>query len=267
MGSSLCRVCGQEFKRGDPKPCALCLEFKALKHSHAIPNSSFKRIFNGRQAITITDDVDTYGKGTNDSWKTYQLCNECEQHLNQSYEAYSLLFLRGEKGKKIEHDKGITFSEVDIRKLQLFFLSIFWRAANSEDLAYSHVFIPEPWNNELREYILKRQSVPLNLVTVKISRLTYRSKKGGDSEKILKGIINTPFCRILPYSLFSFCFLMEGFFIEIFTPGFGFKREGVINPKKDILIVPFIDLFDIPEFKKTIIVGIQKGFKNKERRG
>ena len=97
-GSSFCKVCGQEFERGDPKPCALCLEFKALKRSHAIPNSSFQKIFNGRQGIVVSNDVDTYVKRTNDSWKKYQLCDECEQHLNKSYEGYSLLFLRGKKG-------------------------------------------------------------------------------------------------------------------------------------------------------------------------
>ena len=34
-------------------------------------------------------------------------------------------------------------------------------------------------------------------------------------------------------------------------PGHGFKAKWVISPKKDILVVPFIDLFDIPEFKQA----------------
>ncbi|MFZ2171945.1 MAG: hypothetical protein WAW61_20175 [Methylococcaceae bacterium] len=255
------------FERGDLKPCALCLEFKDLKRSHAIPNSVFKKLFNrgGGQAIVVNNDVETYAKRTNDSWWEHQLCLGCERHLNESYEEYSLLFLRGKRGKKIEHDRDITFSEVDITKIQLFFLSIFWRAANSEDLAYSHVFIPEPWNNELREYIFKKLPVPLNLATVKISCLTYKGKMDGDSEKIISGIIKTPFLRIQLYNHVSFCFLFEGFFIEIFTPGFGFKREGIINPKKNVLVVPVIDLFDILEMKEAIKVGIQKGFKDKAK--
>jgi len=266
-GSSFCKVCGQVFERGDLKPCALCLEFKDLKRSHAIPNSVFKKLFNrgGGQAIVVNNDVETYAKRTNDSWWEHQLCLGCERHLNESYEEYSLLFLRGKRGKKIEHDRDITFSEVDITKIQLFFLSIFWRAANSEDLAYSHIFIPEPWNNELREYIFKKQPVPLNLVTVKISYLTYEGSNGDYSEKVAKGIIPSPFSRRLPYSRFSFCFLIEGFFIEFFTPGFGFKRVGVINPKKNILVVPFIDLLDIPEFVQGITMGIKKGFKEKAK--
>ncbi|GEM_PF-656158 len=262
-GSSFCKVCGQEFERGDPKPCALCLEFKALKRSHAIPNSIFKKLSDGCQSIVVTNDADTYAKRNNNSWWTYQLCDECEQLLNHSYEKYSLLFLRGEKGKKIEHDdRGITYSEVNIGKIQLFFLSIFWRAANSEDSAYSHVFIPEPWNNELREFIFKQQPVPLNLVTVKVSHLRYEGRNGDQSEKVAKGIIPSPFNRRLLYSRFSFCFLIEGFFIEFFTPGFGFKRVRVINPKMNILVVPFIDLFDIPELVQGITVGIKKGFKD-----
>jgi len=187
-GSSLCKVCGQKFKGGVPKPCALCLNFNELKRSHAIPNSSFKKIFRGRHAKIVTNDTETDGNRTNDSWKTHQLCNECEQHLNSSYEGYSLLFLRGEKGKKTESENHISFSELKIEKLQLFFLSIFWRAANSEDEAYREMYIPEPWNNELREYIYKNQFVPLSLMTVKISRLTFRGKKEGEAQVILNGI-------------------------------------------------------------------------------
>ncbi len=265
-GSSLCRVCGQAFKSGDPKPCALCLEFKDLKRSHAIPNSSFIEIFNGGQGITVTDDIDTYAKRNNDSWWTRQLCNECEQHLNQSYEKYSLSFLRGGKGEKIEYTKGNTFSEVDIEKIQLFFLSIFWRAVNSEEPAYNYVFIPEPWNDQLREYINKKQPTPLNLATVKISCLTYKGKRDDRSERAVKGIIIKPFIRFLPYRLYAFCFLLEGFFIEIFTPGFGFKREGILNPKNNNLFVPYVDVYDIPEVIQTIKIGIMKGFKNNKKK-
>ncbi|MDO9106179.1 MAG: hypothetical protein Q7U57_14600 [Methylovulum sp.] len=229
-----------------------------MKRSHAIPNSSFKKIFSGRQARILTNDAETHGNPTNDSWKTYQLCNECEQHLNKSYEGYSLLFLRGKKGKKIESDGHITFSELKIEKLQLFFLSIFWRAANSEDVAYREIFIPEPWNNELREYIYKNHFVPLNLMTVKISRLTYRGKKEGKTQMILNGMIFKPFYRQLLYNCFAFCFLFEGFFVEIFMPGHGFKAKGVINPKKDILVASFLDLFDIPEFKQAASVMDKK---------
>jgi hypothetical protein len=229
-GSSLCKskICGQEFKHSEPKPCSLCLKFEELKQSHAIPNSCFRKVKNrSGQAITISGDTNTYAKRTQESWWTYQLCDACEKHLNDSYEKYALLFLREKKGVNEENSGNIIFSDIDIVKIQSFFLSIFWRAANSADLAYSSVFIPEPWNNELREYIFKKQPVPYNHV--------------------------------------SFYFLFEGFFIEIFTPGFGFKREGIINPKKNILVVPVIDLFDIPEMKEAIIVGIQKGFKDKAK--
>lgn len=121
--------------------CALCLKHSNLQRSHAIPDSIFRKITksNNGQAIIIKDDEDTPLHLSSDSWWSYQLCIACEQHINASYEQYSISVLRAHKGVFKKCSAGVTFTEIDTKKLQLFFLSILWRAASSDSYAYSKV--------------------------------------------------------------------------------------------------------------------------------
>lgn len=248
--------------------CALCLNNADLRRSHAIPDSVFKRISkeNNGQSIRFKDDDMSLVDYSSDSWWEYQLCGNCEQHLNRNYEQYSLSAMRAGKGKISKHDIGVTFSEVDTLKLQLFFLSIFWRAANSHNEAYQKVYIPEPWNNELRLHLLNKTRVPLRFMTVKISRLIDRSTDGGFSLSNLKNVIASPFFRKLPNRKFSFCFLFEGFFIEIFMPGYTLKQraaKGVINPLNKAVVAPYLNIFDIPEILNLLVAGYKKNLEGK----
>jgi hypothetical protein len=248
--------------------CSLCLTTKALKRSHAIPDSIFKKIFkaNDGKAIRFNDDDTSHITYSSDSWWEYQLCTECEQHLNNSYEQYSLSAIRGGKGNVLTHERGVTFKKIDISKLQLFFISIFWRAANSKNEAYQNICISEQLNNEIRLHLLNKKCVPLVLITVKISRLIDKTPKNGFDLTALKSMIISPFSRCLPNQKFSFCFTFEGFFIELFTPGLGYKNRpttGLINPSKEVIIAPFIDIFDIPEVLQLLITGYGKYEENK----
>lgn len=248
--------------------CALCLEQKDLRRSHAIPDSIFKRITrkNNGHAISFKDDAASLVDYSSDSWWDYQLCDSCEQHLNFGYEQYSLSAIRGGKGVVIKHDLGITLIKIDTLIIQLFFLSIFWRAANSKNEAYRKVYIPEPWNNVLRTHLLNKSRVPLRFMTVKISRLIDRSAEAGFSPEILKSVIVSPFFRKLPERKFSFCFIFEGFFIEIFVPGYTLKHratKGVVNPLNNIISAPYVNVFDIPEFVQVLVSGYRKNLEGK----
>ena len=250
--------------------CALCLTTADLRRSHAIPNSVFKRVSkeNNGQSIRFNDDDTSLVDYSSDSWWEHQLCSDCEQHLNFRYEQYSLSAIRGGKGKGkfAKHDFGVTFSEIDTLKLQLFFLSIFWRAANSKNEAYQKVYIPEPWNNELRLHLLNKTRVPLRFMTVKISRLIDRSTDNDFSLSTLKNFIASPFFRKLPNRKFAFCFLFEGFFIEIFMPGYTLKQrtaKGVINPLSKIIAAPYLNIFDIPEILNLLVAGYKKNLEGK----
>ena len=260
----MCQVCGQKFKPSGQKPCALCLKFKDLVLSHAIPNASFKKISKGRQPVIVTANG-RHPKGGNESFKTYQLCSGCEKFLNEEYDSYALPRLRGQKGKRILYGEGVTLRGIDLTKLQLFFLSVFWRAANSEHPAYSQVFIPEPWNNEIRECILNKQPVPLVLSTVRISLIKDQRKEISLNDEALAEIIMEPFHRLFDNNI-SFNFIFEGWFFEIFIPGLGLgerQSTGVINSERIRLACPFIHPYDIPEFSETIILGIQKDLEKK----
>ncbi len=243
--------------------CALCLSTTDLQRSHAIPNSIFKKILkqNNGQAIMFNDDETSPVDYSSNSWWAYQLCSNCEQHLNTSYEQYSLSAIRGGKAEVIKQNLYIIIKNIDTLKLQLFFLSILWRAANSQNEAYQKINISESLNNDLRRHLLNKTRVPLHLISVKISRLTDRTKNGGFSQAMLRDIICSPFNRSLPNQRHSFCFLFEGFFIEIFFPGHTSKNrneKGVINPLNNIILVPYLDIFDIPEVVKLLVSGYKK---------
>ena len=248
--------------------CALCLAVTDLRRSLAIQDAVFKRIAkeNNGQSIRFDDSDTSLVEYSSDSWWEYQLCGGCEQHLNLSYEQYSLSAIRAGKGKIFKHQFGVTFSEIDTLKLQLFFLSIFWRAANSRNEAYQKVYIPEPWDNELRIHLLNKSRVPLRFMTVTISRLIDRSAKDGFSLEVLKSLIISPFFRKLPNRKFSFCFLFEGFFIEIFMPGHTLKQravKGIINPLSKAIVAPYLDIFDTPEILGLFVAGYKKNLEGK----
>jgi hypothetical protein len=275
-GSGLCKVCGHEFEAGDQKPCALCLKFKSLRKSHAIPNSSFKKIFNGRQAVVVTDDGE-YAKKTNDSWWTEQLCDDCEKFLNKNYDAYSLARLRGDRGGKIPQNEYLTLQDVDFARLYTFFLSVFWRAANSDDPAYRRVFIThQPWNEQIRKYLYAQNQDLIGLLKIATIRLSFL--KDMREEKFLKDnclseIIPMPFHRLDEKNeRVSFCFIMEGFFVEIFTPGLRLserKTKGIIDIRSienNKLDCSFVHPYDIPELAKPIFIGVGAGFKKKQKK-
>ncbi|CAG0990285.1 hypothetical protein ANRL3_02727 [Anaerolineae bacterium] len=274
-GSGLCKGCGHEFEAGDQKPCALCLQFKPLRKSHAIPDACFREISKGRQAIAVTDDG-KYAKKTNDSWWIKQLCDDCETYLNKNYDAYSLARLRGGRGQKIQHNEYLTLQDVDFVKLYTFFLSVFWRAANSDNPAYRCVYIPQPWNEQIREYVLGQNPDLIGILKIATVRLSFlkdlREEKFLD-DNCLSETIAEPFARLDEKNeRASFNFIMKGFFVEIFTPGLRLserKTKGIIDLRcieNNKLDCSFVHPYDIPELAKTIFVGVRPGFKKSKKK-
>ena len=103
-------------------------------------------------------------------------------------------------------------------------------------------------------------------MTVKIFRLIDRSAEDGFSLSNLKDFIASPFFRKLPNRKFSFCFLFEGFFIEIFMPGYTLKQrtaKGLINPLSKTIAVPYLNIFDIPEVLNIFVAGYKKNLDGK----
>lgn len=238
--------------------CKFCEEDRELLNSHAIPNSIFKRIFrqDSGKATVITADSNTPTYFSSDSWKEKMLCPDCEQFFNSKYEKYSLEIIRG----AVYHDKGVTFKDLEATKLVGFCISIFWRAANSSHQSYDKVLIPETWNEQIRTCLFDGQFVSRKYVCVKINRLIDRTPKGFSLEE-LRSIVMSPIFRRYGYGRYSFLFLLEGFLVEIFMPGLKYKekdRKSTINKNQKILLVPYIDVFDVPELKECMILGYGK---------
>ncbi len=243
------------------KKCLMCGNKSELQNSHAIPDAFFKRIYrsNAGKAIVVPGGGDEPIHYSSDSWATIQLCSSCESLLNVSYEQYSIKALRGKGCRIIKHDDGVAFNGIIGKTLVSFFISVFWRAANSKHPNYSKVMIPEPWNSQIRSKLISKQNIPANLATVKVSRLIDRTE--WFSLASLKSLIVNPFFRKVAHRRYSFCFIFEGFLIEVFTPGLALRERsqaGVLGNQTKILSVPFIDIFDIPEMEEVMVEGYGK---------
>ncbi|MFM8342093.1 MAG: hypothetical protein ACKN9F_07735 [Methylomonas sp.] len=236
------------IEKTSEKPCALCFGFRELQRSHAIPNSFFKKVINGRQATVVTKNGKC--KPSNSSWASYQLCYDCENHLNKSYEQYSVSFLKGKRGIVNKNQNSIEFYNLEIEIIYLFFLSVFWRAANSEIIEYSKVVIPDIWSDRIRKSIANKDIGSSELVKVRLSRLIYK-----DETEKTKQLIAIPFCRQISEQNFCFCFVFGGFFIEFFLPSIDLCGNGVVTLETRELKIPFIDLYNIPELFDIVEKG------------
>lgn len=241
--------------------CKLCLSSSDLRNSHAIPDAFFKRILgaNNGQAKLLDSSLLGY-KVSSDSWATYQLCGGCEQHLNTSYEGYSIGVLRGHGGVAKKSEAGVTFSGIDANRICMFFISILWRAACSNHDSYSGAVLPYAFyeNNtaeKLRLSIYDNLIIPTNLVSIKISRLL--DSKVGFSAMVLKDLIVAPFHR--PFGerrKVSVNFVVEGFLITLIMPGVSHnerKNHNVVERTKNLIFAPYLEITNDIDLAKILV--------------
>ena len=236
------------------RKCRLCQLDKDLENSHAIPNSYFKRIFrqnNGKGKLLTPGVVE--GKNTSESFATSQLCNDCEKHLNETYEKYSIDALRGKHGNTKTTSHGVTFSNINVNTLRMFFISIFWRAAISDHQAYDQAVMPEEfYHNDtseiIRAAIKDNNIISSNLISIKLSRLT--DNLYGFSNTVLKDFILLFFHR--PYvnsNKVSVNFVIEGFLVTIIMPGLSVsekRKDNILDRKSSIFVAKFLEISKDP---------------------
>ncbi|MCO7227549.1 hypothetical protein [Pleionea sp. CnH1-48] len=252
--------------------CKLCNEKEELQLSHAVGNSVFKKISrrNSGKVISITSGNEPVAY-SNDSWAEHQLCSKCERLLNHEYEDYSLGVLRGRGGTFIKTDAGLSLRNINQHRLIMYFLSIYWRAANSAHPAYKNVLLAERESEFLRHAILNNSRVSSGKVSIKISRVLDLSKSKGFTSDAIKQLIVSPFLRInenYKENKVSVCFMFEGFFIEIFTKALSIKERrihGVLSRTQTSLMVPYLNLFDIEEIVDLMVVGYGKHIDGNSR--
>ena len=154
----------------------------------------------------------------------------------------------------------------------MYFLSIVWRVANSDHPSYKNVRLLDADNEFLRLAILSNKKIPPHKYSVQVSRVIDKTSRGdGFSLETLKNIIVSPFNRVYGGEAaknISVCLMFEGFFIEVFTRGLGWKagvRKGILSKNKNILFVPHLDLFKIDEIVDLLVVGYGKQVEGRSR--
>lgn len=252
--------------------CKLCFNYGALEKSHAYGRAVFRRLFKpgSGKAVAITYGT-TPNKYSSDGWAEYQLCKCCEMLLNARYEDYSLGVLRAKYGTIEKSEFGLSFTGIDQHKLIMYFLSIYWRAANSSHRAYKHVELNCPDNEYFRRVILNDLAVPPRKLSVKVSRLKNYTKVKGLSEQGIKEWLLSPFPQTYTNdsrSAGTICFVFEGFLIEIYLNGLNIKRRqepGVLSKKRKRLIIQYLDLFKVSHIVNMIAAGYEKEIKGNSR--
>lgn len=252
--------------------CKLCLNKKTLRRSHVIPNAIFKRLFRENQgkAIIFSDEESSWLEYSSDSWWEPLLCEECESLINRSYEQYALAALRNSLRSVVVQrvGEGIVFSSIDTVRIQLFIVSMMWRAAVSTLPVYSKVYLPPVWEKEIRDCLLKQKKLRSSLVSIRMSRLSDGTPNGFSLES-LKSLIVSPLFRDHGRN-FSFCFVVEGFFLEVFVPGLKVQernRLGVLKANQQSLFVKYLDIFDVPELVKLMVSGYGNYVEGRSRIG
>lgn len=244
--------------------CKLCLNEERLKNSHVIGDSVFKKIFraNSGKAISLSSSEEDI-KYSSDSWAQPLLCSSCEKYLNEKFEQYSLAVLRGRHTKVQRTEYGLTLLGADTKKLNMYFISLLWRAANSSHNAYLDVFLNDEDNEYLRHSIFSNSQIPLKRLSVKISRLIDYTENGFTLD-ILKKFIVSPFSRIGVSGnkkIKVVCFTFEGFFVEFFMPGLTSKfrnERGVIYKEKNAITIPNVDVLQISEIFENMVTNYGK---------
>lgn len=242
--------------------CKLCDKEKNLMSYHAIPNAIFRKLFHefSGKSIAFRMDDDSPVGFSSESWAEYQLCSDCEGLINSNYEQYAISLIRGSEKNVYKSDYGVSFKNAKNDKFILFLVSILWRAAESSNPAYLNIVLPDNIKNYIKNCILYSADVPKNLLSIEISRLKDFTVENGFSDKDLKGIIVSPFCRVRRNQA-SFCFLLEGFFVEIFFPAHQFKcreKANVIKFDGNFINAPYVDIFSIPELLDAMKCGYEK---------
>lgn len=236
--------------------CLFCNEKKELQRSHVINKSIFSKLLkncpetNAARVISLKSPII---KNSNDNWTDRLLCRDCESYFNTHFDDYGLHALRGEIiGVKITRTKDkVCYFNVDADKIFLYILSLYWRGVVSKHPSYDTIIS----NEAILSYIknaLKCRNSDLEYINVKIS-IIYDGLGVVDSE-VVKHMMVSPFSRLYETNLlFSFCFLMEGFFIEIIFGKLPYKMKkkgSWLNPKLKFLKCDLINLHDITELHK-----------------
>ncbi|CAM0619024.1 hypothetical protein [Acinetobacter baumannii] len=195
------------------------------------------------------------------------LCGECEHKLNKKYEDYSLNILRN-RIKSVKHKKRDNHYEiqgVDQNKLILYLLSIMWRGieSNHEVFKKLKIFDESPLaKNFLKESVKNERVFLTECYDLRISKLVSLIAPFNEMEL---DFITDIYCNIDNMQRIRFLTIFEGYCFEFFfltDKSQSLSGLGVLKKNKRILKMPYIDIFSIPEFQKSLSEMIESQKQN-----
>ena len=242
--------------------CQLCLQYRPLRESHVIPHSYFRHLMRraSGKAIVLDDFPLTNVRSDSQQWVEPLLCGDCEVIIGR-YEAYTIELLRS-SARGSEGRSGISLAVEKPSAFRLFFSSVLWRASVATKNEFQKVLLPHELREEARRALLTGSPLPYRQLTCKLRVLVDRS--GGFNHDELRQLLTTPIPRVVknPY---SFLFVFDGLLVEFFCPGLGgsdSRSLGIVNGLNKIY-VPAMDIFDVPELVKLMVIGYGKNLDGK----
>ncbi|PSV98858.1 hypothetical protein [Photobacterium lipolyticum] len=246
--------------------CKLCRSKTELCNSHAIPDSLFRVIFraNSGKAIELNDTIDKPIGYSQDSWATDQLCERCEQKINQSYEQYSLKALRGAYGGFTRLDDGVLFESLDTLKIRQFIAAIMWRASVSDHTSYKAISLPDKLNEKMRFSLNTLSLISKRTLSIRGFKLV-DSVDGGFTREHLRECIISPFTRRYLDSNNKLgntvCFIFLGFLFEVFLSGYpkdSSYHSEFIGFNKQSYKFKYLEITEIPEVFEVMVQAYSK---------
>lgn len=237
--------------------CKLCDLEKELKRSHVIGRAVFKKALKGANYALRLDKEHNKVIKDQDQWATYMLCGDCEHKLNKKYEDYSLKVLRN-KIKSVKHKKRNNYYEiqgVDQKRLMLYLLSIMWRGIESNHEVFNKlkIFDESPVaKNFLKESVKNERIFLTECYDLRISKLV---SLVAPFDTMDLDFITDIYCNIDDKQRIRFLTIFEGYSFEFFfltDKSLFLSGLGVLKKNKSILKMPYIDVFSIPEFRKSL---------------
>lgn len=236
--------------------CLYCEEYKHLQRSHSINKSIFSSLLrecgntNAAKLISLDSSV---VKNTNDNWTDHLLCSDCESYFNQYFDDYGVHALRGEgKGIKVlETKNSVVYQNIDTTRIILYILSLYWRGAKSKHPSYESLLTSENIHYNLK-LVFESRKWDFKFISIKISVLF--DGLGVFNNSGIRQLIVSPFSRLHKENqAFTFCFLFEGFFIEIYFGKMRHadrKKGSWLKPNVSYMKCDKIDLHSIKELQK-----------------
>ncbi|MCA4386609.1 hypothetical protein, partial [Acinetobacter baumannii] len=170
--------------------------------------------------------------------------------------------------KSVKHKKRDNHYEiqgVDQNKLILYLLSIMWRGieSNHEVFKKLKIFDESPLaKNFLKESVKNERVFLTECYDLRISKLVSLIAPFNEMEL---DFITDIYCNIDNMQRIRFLTIFEGYCFEFFfltDKSQSLSGLGVLKKNKRILKMPYIDIFSIPEFQKSLSEMIESQKQN-----